>query len=874
MDISISEHKNIISILNELGKLNSLKPALKFGDIELNYSELNKEVEKIASSLVAKGLKQHDFVGINLPRSLETVISILAVLKIGACYIPLDPSYPVDRINFIIKDSGMKAVLSRSDISKHSFSVATINIDEFKYDKSELNSIIINPDDPAYIIYTSGSTGRPKGVKITHSNLINFTRLAHLSLGTDYLDICLGTASINYALSVRQIFVPFTVGAELVFASDDELQDPGKLLHLIKKEKITQIDLVPSHLRSIIFYLSNSESQLRDELLNNDLKRIITVGEPLGADLVNLWYKHLNQLCPIINIFGQTETTGIICSYKTQPTESLTGIVPIGKPIPETDMFILDEDLNIVPEGVEGELCVSNVCVAKGYINNSELTDSKFIDNKFNSKSSNKIYRTGDLVVSRNNIIYYIGRKDNQVKIRGMRVEIGEIEYAINEIANVEQAIVIPIKQDNNIKLTAFIKESIGSELKNDFIKEYLSKKIPAHMIPNDIILVENFPLTPNGKIDRLKLSEYKLNKVETIVDNKLNEIESKLLPLWQNVLRKNSISVNDDFFSLGGDSLSAVNLFILIEKEFQKHLPISILYQSPTISKLAKTIASKTFDEKELKSLVAIRPEGNRTPLFFIHGAGGNVLLYKDLVKYLDSEIPFYGLQSVGLNGRDSKIETIEEMAANYLEEILTVQPSGPYYLGGYCMGGTIAMEIAQLLTSRGEKVNALFLLETYNWCALPERNLLDRFYYSYQKIIFHFNNLLLLEWSGKKIFLSNKWNELKSRKNIWIAELKNYLSLDKTNSNSYDATLAGIWQQNDKAAFQYKSDQYSGEVFQFLPKKRYQIHSNEYADWNVIVPKIKTIELPLYAAGMLVEPFVKTLAKEINKILEEKNS
>lgn len=873
MNISIIEHKNIISILNELGNSNALKPALKFGDIELNYSELNKEVEKIASSLVTKGLKQHDFVGINLPRSLETVISILAVLKIGACYIPLDPSYPADRINFIIKDSGMKAVLSRFDISKHSFSVATINIDEFKNDNSELDSIIINPDDPAYIIYTSGSTGRPKGVKVTHSNLINFTRLAHLSLGTDHSDICLGTASINYALSVRQIFVSFAIGAKLVFASDDSLLDPEKLLHLIKNENITQIDLVPSHLRSIVFYLTNLESQLRNELLNNSLKRIITVGEPLGADLVNMWYKDLNQQCPIINIFGQTETTGIICYYKTKPTESLTGIVPIGKPIPDTDIFILDEESNIVPEGIEGELCVSNVCVAKGYINNSELTDNKFIDNKFNPKSSNKIYRTGDLVVSRNNIIYYIGRKDNQVKIRGMRVEIGEIEYTINEIANVEQAIVIPIKQDNNIKLTAFIKESIGCELKNDFIKEYLSKKIPAHMIPNDIILVKNFPLTPNGKIDRLKLSEYNLHKVETIGDNNLNDIESKLLPLWQNVLRKNSISVNDDFFSLGGDSLSAVNLFILIEKKFQKHLPISVLYQSPTISKLAKTLTENATDKMEFKSLLPIKPEGKKIPMFFVHGAGGNILLYKDLVKYLDPEIPVYGLQSVGLNGKDNIHRSIEEMASHYLEEVKIVQPSGPYFLGGYCMGGTIAMEMAQILKKQGEQINAVFLFETYNWCALPSRNSLDRFYYSYQKIVFHFNNLMLLKWDEKKLFLSNKWNELKNRKNIWIAELKNYLSPVKTNSYSYGNVLAEIWKQNDQAAFRYKSNQYNGEVYQFLPRKRYKIHSNEYADWNVIVPKIKTIELPVYAAGMLVEPFVKTLAKEINIVLQQKN-
>jgi thioesterase domain-containing protein/acyl carrier protein len=455
-----------------------------------------------------------------------------------------------------------------------------------------------------------------------------------------------------------------------------------------------------------------------------------------------------------------------------------------------------------------------------------------------------------------------------------MRVEIGEIEYAINEIANVEQAIVIPIKQDNNIKLTAFIKGRFGSKLKNDFIKEYLSKKIPAHMIPNDIILVENFPLTPNGKVDRLKLSEYNLNKAETIVDNNLNAIESKLLPLWQKILRKNSISVSDDFFAIGGNSLSAVNLFIEIEKEFQKHLPISVLYQSPTISKLAKTLTENATDKIEFKSLVPIKPEGKKFPMFFVHGASGNILLYKDLVKYIDPEIPIYGLQSVGLNGKDNILESIEEMASHYLEEVKIVQPSGPYFLGGYCMGGTISMEMAQILKKQGEQINAVFLFETYNWCALPSRNSLDRINYSYQKIVFHFNNLMLLRWAEKKLFLSNKWNELKSRKKIWFAELKNYLSPVKTNAYSYGNLLAEIWKQNDQAAFRYMSNQYNGEVYQFLPRKRYKIHSNECADWNGIVPKLKTIELPVYAAGMLVEPFVKTLAKEINKILKEKNS
>lgn len=868
--------KNIISTFVELGNSNSFNSALKFGNSELNYAELNFEVERIASLLLSKGLNQYDFIGINLTRSLETVISILAVLKIGAAYIPLDPTYPKERLNYIISDAGIKAIITESTISNNAESIITINLD-----KIEIGDLIganaeIKLEDTAYIIYTSGSTGKPKGVEVTHNNLFNFVRLAQKSLGTNSSDICLGTASINYALSVRQIFVPLTIGAKLVFSSNEELQDPEKLLLLIKKEKITQIDLVPSHLRSLIFYLLSLDDQKKNDVLSNNLKRIVTVGEPLSAELLELWYNKLNQVVPIINIFGQTETTGIICYNKTNPTDQLTGIVPIGNAIDETDLYILDENLNTVTEGMEGELCISNSCVAKGYFNRPELTKEKFIENKFNIDSEYKIYRTGDLIVKRNNLIYYIGRKDSQVKIRGMRVEIGEIEYAINEIDFVEQSIVIPIKQDIDIRLVAFIKSSNvnSGETKTTLIKSILAKKIPAHMMPSEFVFIDNFPLNPNGKIDRLKLSEFITPQKDVVEEKNATKVELKLLELWQKILRKKNFSINDDFFSIGGDSLSAVNLFIEIEKEFNKHLPISVLYTAPTISNLAEIITNEKNLKDHLKSLVPIRKAGSKTPLFFVHGAGGNILLYRDLVKYIDNEVPFYGLQSIGLDGIENKLETIEEMAIRYLEEIKTIHPQGPYLIGGYCMGGTIAIEIAQLLTKQGEEVKAVFLLETYNWCALPSRSSLDKYYYAYQKIVFHFNNLFILNWAEKKLFLSNKWNELKNRKNIWFAEFSSSLSTDKNRINNQDKILADIWEQNDKAAFKYQSKEYKGEVFQFLPKQRYKIHSTNKADWEKIIPNVKVTNLPVYAAGMLVEPFVRLLGHEINKILKVKNT
>ncbi|MCU0343264.1 MAG: amino acid adenylation domain-containing protein [Ignavibacterium sp.] len=866
---------NFITAVKRISETSPNKPAIRFEKIELSYSMLYIEIEKLSSVLIQKGLKRADRVGINLPRSLETIISILSVLRIGAVYIPLDPLYPSERINYIIKDANLKAILSKSDVVNENLETQIIFLDNINLQPLSIKDIEILPEDTAYIIYTSGSTGRPKGVEITHFNLTEFTRLASMSLGTSENDICLGTASINYALSVRQIFVPLSQGAKLIFVSDEVLKDPEKLLKLIKEEKITQADFVPSHLRTLINYLLSLPSESRGRLLENNLKRIIIVGEALSADLTEYWYGDLNQKCPIINIFGQTETTGIITYNQINPEEKLKGVVPIGKPIPETNIYILDEDLKPVEDGFEGELCVSNNCIARGYFNNPELTKKKFIKNHLDPGFNKIIYRTGDLVVRNKGIINYIGRKDNQIKIRGMRVEIGEIEYAINKMKFIEQSVVIPIKQENEIKLYAYIVVMPDFEFDLRALKQHLKSTLPSHMIPAYFNTVSSFPLTPNGKIDKLKLFEITSANTENKEnESELSTVEKKLLTIWQKLIKNSNIDIYDDFFSIGGDSLLAVNLFILIEKEFNITLPISALYEAPTISKMSELLTNSLNKEIKFKSIVPIKPTGDKSPLFFVHGAGGNVLLYKDLVKYLDENRPFYGLQSAGLNGKDEILQTIEEMAAYYVNEIKIIQPDGPYFVGGYCMGGTIAIEIAQQLKREDKEVRAVFLLETYNWCALPTRNSFDRVYYNYQKIIFHFNNLMLLKLKEKKLFFGNKWNELKNRKNIWLDEISSFLKVNPNSSNNLNRIYSEIWEKNDKAAFKYESGVYDGSVYQFLPVKRYKIHSNQYADWKDLFPNLELKRLPVYAAGMLVEPFVKILANEINKILSQKNT
>jgi aspartate racemase len=870
---------NFIKIFEKCAVALPDKIALKFENKELDYQHLNRIINQFANYLKSNGISSADHIGVHLSRSLETVISILAVLKIGAVYIPLDPEYPLERIKFILEDAQVKAVITSKAEKLDDLKIKNIKIIETMYNVNDFadNNLDVNlsPSALAYIIYTSGSSGKPKGVKITHSNLFCFIENSSSRLKIDNSDVCLLSASTNYALSVRQIFIPLSFGAELVIANSVQIQDPGEFIALLKNENITQVDFVPSHFRSILYYLKNLKINVRENLLNNNLRRIVTVGEPLTSDLVKIWYDEFNQNCSIVNIFGQTETTGVICSYIVQKNRNYNGIIPIGKPIANTHVYILDKDLNPVKQGEEGELCVSNNSVGAGYLNLQELTEEKFLPNPFNQTTSDLLYRTGDLVkMGLDENIYYLGRKDSQIKVRGMRVDISEIEVVINEFPFVKESVVIPQKTNNDsTRLITYILSKEQNYDFNNMLKNWLRSRLPAHMIPSLFIKLDEFPKTPNGKIDRLKLAQYKLPDEQTDFPKAgLSETESKLLKIWERILKRKNINVDQDFFDLGGDSLSAVILFINVEKEFNKHLPVSVLYNYPTIRLLAQKVES--IDNNIFKSLVQIKLNNSPFNLFFVHGAAGNILIYKDLAKYLDPQFNFYGLQSRGLHGDKEMQFKIEDMADSYLEEIKKVQTKGPYFLGGYCLGGTIALEIAQQLYKLGEEVKVVFLLETYNWNALPKRNKLDKACYSYQKILFHFKNLFLLKGKDKISFLDNKWKELMNRKNIWLGSLKNYLFEHSSAQNNFNRILAEVWEKNDIAAFNYKAADYYFEIIHIIPLKRYNIHNVQSADWNTLNPNLQSITLPIYPAGMLVEPFVKTLASKLNEILsQEKN-
>ena len=851
--------------------------AVKFGSQSLTYSNLSKKINQLANYLIKKGVKSEMLVGISAERSIEMIISLLAVHRVGAAYVPLDPAYPADRLKYMVEDSGLKLILSNHTSFIPTKEIETINLNQMaatiEREDSDCPSFDIKPDALAYVMYTSGSTGRPKGVMITHFNLMSFVELVPKVLDILDDDVYLLSASITYALSVRQIFVSLSFGIKLVVANSSTIQDPIELFKLIKDEKITLVDFVPAHWRSCNVILRSMDSQERVKLLKNNLRRIVTVGEPLLQDLPFEWKHKFNHPAQIVNIFGQTETTGLITNFPVSKSDiDASRVVSIGKPIPETQVYILDpESLLQIRDGEIGELCVSNACVAKGYLNNSILTNTKFLPNPFNTNNRNFLYRTGDLArYSPDGNIEYLGRSDQQVKIRGMRVELGEIEAVILSGNSVKEvAVVTQTRVNYGDILVAFLSTQGNQNISVEKLRNSVKAVLPTHMVPVSFIILNELPRTPNGKIDRKALIEYKIpdDEFDSKENTSFSKSEQKLLKIWKRLFKKNSVKITDNFFDdLGGDSLLAVLLFLEIEKEFDQNLAISNLYTSPTIETLAKLLNNREGG-REFHSLVPIKPSGTENPLFLVHGAGGNVLIYRDLSKHLLENMPVYGLQSYGLEDASSPLTTIEEMANAYVSEIKKIQPSGPYFLCGYCMGGTVALQMAQELKSNGDDIAFLGMLETYNWSRLPDRSFYDKAKFLGEKIIYHWKNFTLLSSTGKTSFLTTKFNDLKKRTRIWLGRLISILRENKYSKSNSLTRQSEIWKLNDMACFKYQANYYDGRLTIFLPKKKYSVHSVPEAMWNNNHAKENDlVVLPFYPAGMLVEPFVRELAENIN--------
>ena len=695
-------------LFEQVATKNPDKLAIKTPQQKFTYRELDERANQLAHVLREAGVHVESRVGICLERSADMVVAFLAVLKAGGAYIPLDKSYPKERLEYMIRDSNLRLVLTTSDIRTElpQTDAEVICLDDIKSEVTKRAvtkpQVSIDPDNLAYMIYTSGSTGQPKGVMLRHRGINNLsnTQIEDFQVQPD--SIVLQFASFSFDASVSEFFMVLHRGATMVLADRETLLSPASLAALIRKEHISVVTLPPSLLAVLT----------PDDVA--PLQTIVSAGEACSKELAVRYAQGRH----FVNAYGPTECTVGVSSYTVQEVPEEWTTLPIGKPYYNFKMYVVDAHLNPVPVGVHGELCIAGVGLARGYHHRPDLTAEKFVPNPFSAIPGDRMYRTGDMAYFLpDGTIQFAGRIDDQVKIRGYRIELGEIEQVLAEHPQVRDAVVLAksvsgSKTPNHV--AAYLVLEPGETLNAEELASFAAHRLPDYMVPNSFTALNEFPLTPNGKINKRALPEPEVAapKSRTIVPP-TDEIEMELVEVMQELLETSPIGITNNFFDLGGHSLLAIQLLARLSNEFNQTLTLVELFADPTVEGLARVIRTKQSGRETDTCLVRFHDKVNKPPLFMVHPSGGSVHWYTDLAKSMGDPQPVYGIQAQGMNDPEQMDRTISQMAERYVRAIQSRQRHGPYYLSSWSMGVVIAYEVAQLLNEQGEEVGMLAILD-----------------------------------------------------------------------------------------------------------------------------------------------------------------
>jgi amino acid adenylation domain-containing protein len=832
-----------------------LAEALCYGEKRLTYEELNTRAERLAHRLQHMGVGPESRVGVLMNRSADLIVALLGVLKAGGCYVPLDPTYPSERLNYIFNDAQMSVLLTQSAHANRfkdcETRVLILDRSVQQLEACEMRHPSAVESNLAYVIYTSGSTGQPKGVAIEHRSAAVFVHWARETFGEDLLRSVLASTSVCFDLSIFEIFVPLSCGGRVVVA-ENVLQLP----ELPQVNEVSLINTVPSAMTEL----------LRLGRLPESVMAVNLAGEALKEELVEAVYASSNARS-VYNLYGPSEDT----TYSTYTLVSRGCPVTIGRPVANTVTYILNESLQMVPAGVAGEIFIGGDGLARGYLDRPALTAEKFIPNPFSERFGARLYRTGDLGrYLPGGEIEFLGRLDHQVKIRGFRIEIGEIESVLMQHHQVRESVVLA-REDvpGDKRLVAYVVSANGDPPSAGSLREHLKTKLPDYMIPAAFVTLGSLPLTPNGKINRKELPAPDVSAVESSGSylGPRNALELKLTRVWENTLGVQPIGIKDNFFDLGGNSLVAVRLIAQIRKDFGEKVPINALFQSATIEQLAHNLHRPAESESEF-SLVPIQPSGSRPPLFCVHPIGGSVFCYFDLSKKLGNDQPVYGLQAPGLYGEREPIGRIEDLASHYLKAVREVQPQGPYHLGGWSMGGVVAFEMAQQLRASGEEVAFLALIDS----AVPKP--LERLGDPHEedaKLLAGFLRDLGAQ-AGKPLpDISERLRRVDAQEQIvcLLEEAAAQGILPPDTDAAQLESLLRVFKVNVQALSSYVPQSYEGSLV--LIRALEGSNEDRFAGWSNLAESVETYSIPGNHYTVLKQPHVQTLATLLSRRLRD---
>ncbi|GHG47184.1 non-ribosomal peptide synthetase [Streptomyces griseocarneus] len=679
------------------------------------YAELNTRANRLARHLIGLGVRPGVLAAVALPRSADLVVALLAVLKAGGAYVPLDVEHPPARLALVLEDTAPACLLT--DTATRAAALPETDVPAVLLDDPALAAALdrqlptdpgraLTPHHPAYVIHTSGSTGRPKGVVVPHSAIDNRLRWMQGQYGLTAGDRVLHKTPTGFDVSVWELFWPLREGATLVLAGPGEHRDPAALARTVREHGITIAHFVPS---ALALFLDEADGEL-------PLRDVFASGETLPRALADRFHATLPGTA-LHNLYGPTEAAVDVSHHRCEPGG--TGPVPIGRPVWNTRLHVLDAALQPCPPGVTGELYIAGAQLATGYLGRPDLTAARFVRDPFGAPGE-RMYRTGDLARRREDgVLEYAGRADRQVKLRGQRIEPGEVEAALTGDPRVAAACVT-VREDRpgDRRLVAHVTPASvdaaaeAGPLDPRALRAALAARLPEAMVPSAVVVLDAFPLGPNGKLDRAALPA----PAPVLGDRRPGDArEETLARLFADVLGlERPPGVDDGFFDLGGDSLLAARLVARVRDALGADLDLGTLFRAPTPAALAARVAAGRTDDA-LGPLLPLRRTGTRTPLFVLPPAVGLGWCYAGLTARLGAEQPVYALQARGLAGDAPPAAGLEEMAADCLARIREVRPHGPYRLLGWSFGGNLAHAVAVLLRDAGEKVELLALLDSY---------------------------------------------------------------------------------------------------------------------------------------------------------------